>query len=66
MDGLPDKAALEVSSHCICLGFRLHRRWNTNLQSIDLDCLGNVLEMYVAQVMHQKVQPRFHLPVGVF
>ena len=47
-------------------GFRRFRlRGDADLQRIDVDRLGDVLELGRAEIRHRQVEPPFHLPIGL-
>ena len=47
-------------------GFRRFRlRGHADLQRIDVDRLGDVLELGRAEIRHRQVEPPFHLPIGL-
>jgi hypothetical protein len=45
------------------MGLRVRRL--ADLQRIDVDGLGNVLEALRAEIAEREIEPRFHLPIGV-
>ena len=47
-------------------GFRrLRLRGDADLKRIDVDRLGDVLELGRAEIRHRQVEPPFHLPIGL-
>ena len=69
IEGLSGSASrCEDFSGGVVFGWRRGFAWRrlADFERISSDRLGDVLELGRAQIAHREIEPRFHLPIGVF